>query len=110
MKLFLLMFILSFSASAFSASTTFTGKIQSLRVEYLYGFIEVDESLVFGTTHGCSNERVWVDVNGEIGRVAYSTALAALAGQNTVKIRVSESSSNIVYGACKLHDIVILRN
>jgi len=109
-KLVCFLIILSFSVTTLSASSSFSGKLQHVRVESSYGFIDTDGSLGFGTALGCSNDRVWVDLRDDVGRVAYSTALAALAGQNTVSIRANESSSNIVYGACKMHDIIIHRN
>jgi hypothetical protein len=100
----LFMFIL---VNAHATSDPYTAKIDHLRVESVYGFITMEGVLPWGDALGCSKSRVWLDLRNEIDKIKYSTALAAMMAGKKAYIRVVDVPNNLVFGACKLNDIVV---
>jgi hypothetical protein len=80
-------------------------KITNVRVEGSAGFIGFHTGFLGSST--CGGNRVWIDINDEIGRIKYSTALMAFASGKEVIIRADTSSVYLRYGACKLYDIYV---
>ncbi len=99
------------ASSSYSAvSGSHTGKALSLRVEAVYGFLTLEGTLPWAEEAGCNEKRVWIDISEDSGKLQYSTALAALAAKNNLYVRAYTDSNKIVFGACKLYDIIIYPN
>ena len=81
-------------------------KIDNLRVEGTFGFVGFSETFPIGSE--CSGNRVWIDLKDDIGKIQYSTALAAFAAQNTVSLRANPSAPK-TFGACKIYDIYVVK-
>ena len=96
-----------FSASAFAAVTTGTDTtVSALRVESGWGFISYPTAI---SDSNCPGNRVYVKLDSDKGKTAYSTAMAAFMAQKPVKIRAVSDSAK-VYGACELYDILMYSN
>ena len=109
-KALLLLLFLTGTFKAFATSEPYTAKIAHVRVEATYGFITMEGVLPWGSRLGCSTSRVWLDLQDEIDKIKYSSALAAMLAGKTVFIRAVDAPNNTVFGACKLNDIVVYPN
>ncbi|MET1257582.1 hypothetical protein [Aliikangiella maris] len=99
--------VLALSGATLAASDSYTAKVSHIRVESTYGFISMEGTLPWAQELNCSSERIWVDLKDEIGKIQYNTALSAMVAGKKLYIRVHTDSTSIVYGACKLYDLVI---
>ncbi len=95
------------SLNSFAVEQLLHQEISNLRVEHSYGFIGFN--VAFSGSMTCSGNRVWINLNDEVGRVKYSTALMAFASGKKVVLRALPSSSGLVFGACQLHDIYVTK-
>jgi hypothetical protein len=97
---------ISFFTFASTVETVPKQEIANVRVEGSYGFIGFSNAVPSGST--CKGNRVWINLNEEVGRVKYSTALTAFASGKQVILR-SFSNASVVFGACELYDIYVLK-
>ena len=82
-------------------------QITNVRVEGIYGFIGFD--IGFSSPSTCGGNRVWIDLREETERMKYSTALAAFTAGKKVNIRANERSRGVVFGACQMYDIYVVK-
>jgi len=83
-----------------------TQNLPSVRVEGNAAFLYLETP--FDSTVSNCGGRVWINLNDEVGRVKYSTALMAFASSKAVNIRANSAAPKM-FGACELYDIVVLR-
>jgi hypothetical protein len=96
-----------FSLPSIAVDSAPRQNITNLRVEGSAGFIGFDTT--FSSPSSCKGKRVWVDLTDEVGRVKYSTALMAFAADKPVNIRANTSSTDLLFGACRLYDIYVTK-
>lgn len=98
------LFFGTFSAHASIVGATLNGaKVNAVRVESGWGFISFDKPASLAP---CSADRVYLNLDNEAHRVAYSTALAAFMSGKTVSVRADDVPSK-VFGTCALYDIYV---
>ncbi|HMW48054.1 MAG TPA: hypothetical protein PKD17_00040 [Cellvibrionaceae bacterium] len=98
------LFFGAFSAHASIVGATLNGaKVNAVRVESGWGFISFDKPASLAP---CSADRVYLNLDNEAHRVAYSTALAAFMSGKTVSVRADDVPSK-VFGACAMYDIYV---
>ncbi len=95
------------SFQSFAVESVPQQEITNLRVEGTSGFIGFESGFTGSST--CSGTRVYINLQDEVGRIKYSTALMAFAAGKKVALRALPSSSGLVYGACQLHDIYVTK-
>ena len=91
------------SVTTNSESTQST--ISAVRVESRWAFVSVDNPAL---PSACPNSRVYLNLESESHKVAYSTALAAFMAGKSVAIRADTVPSQ-VFGACQLYDIYVVK-
>ncbi|CCN34330.1 exported hypothetical protein [Vibrio nigripulchritudo SO65] len=104
MKKLVLLSILAFSCQSMAAIVSVPSqKISNLRIEGVAGFIGLNNA--FESSSNCGG-RVWINLNEEIGRLKYSTAMMAFASGKVVSIRADNEAAR-VFNECQLYDIVV---
>ena len=82
--------------------TTNTSKISAVRIESRWGFVSFSDQSI----SACSNGRVYLNLDNEFHKAAYSTALAAYMSGKKIAIRADDAAP-LVFGACQIYDILI---
>ncbi|WP_104403441.1 hypothetical protein [Vibrio penaeicida] len=104
MKKLVLLLSLIFSYQSIAAVVAVPNqKISNLRIEGVAGFIGLNTA--FEPSSNCGG-RVWINLNEEIGRLKYSTAMMAFASGKIVSIRANNEGARI-FNECQLYDIVV---
>lgn len=80
-------------------------KVSAVRVESRWAFVSFDSPAL---PSDCPNSRVYLNLESESHKVAYSTALAAFMSGKNVAIRADTAPSQ-VFGACQLYDIYVVK-
>jgi hypothetical protein len=102
----ILLLVLNVGASAaIVAVPTSQSEINAVRVESRWGFVSFSNH---AGPAACPANRVYLNLDNEIHRVAYSTALAAFMSGKPVAIRADDVPSK-VFGACALYDIYVVQ-
>ena len=106
-KYFFAVLLLLAPCISWAASQSYVAKVKYVRVEGNYGFVGMEGELPWAEQLDCSGERFWIDLNNEVDRIKYSTALAAMMTKKRLYVRVQTSSDTKIFGACKNYDLMV---
>ena len=73
-------------------------------------FKNMEGNRVPSVTFRTRRDHEWVDLTSEVGRVFWETSLMAFSTQSVVNLRSNTDSAAYLWGACKIHDIIVNNN